>query len=99
MKKYINSIVKHYESCLDKYGDNHLGVDWPNLADMQKRYRVMLDIIRVANDNEQLNTVLDFGCGTAQLLSYIQDTGYKNIDYHGLDISDKFIQVCRSKFP
>jgi SAM-dependent methyltransferase len=98
-RTYINSIIKHYEDCLDRYGDNHLGVDWPNAADADKRYRIMLDIIRVANDQSPLVTLLDFGCGTAQMLSYINERRYRNLDYQGLDISEKFINVCTSKFP
>lgn len=27
------SIVDHYEACLEKHGDSHLGVDWPNPKD------------------------------------------------------------------
>src|SRR5260221_3771151 len=27
-KKYL-AIVSHYESCLERHGDTHLGVDWP----------------------------------------------------------------------
>src|ERR1700740_959445 len=44
-KKYIE-IVEHYESCLAKYGDTHLGVDWPKAQDAKTRYRVMLELIR-----------------------------------------------------
>ncbi len=36
------SIVQHYESCLAKFGDTHRGVDWPNEADADIRFRVML---------------------------------------------------------
>lgn len=44
MKKPYNKIIEHYESCLEKFGDNHLGVDWSKLEDVDKRYKVMLDI-------------------------------------------------------
>ena len=38
-----SSIIEHYESCLAKHGDSHLGVDWPNARDAATRYGVMLD--------------------------------------------------------
>ena len=41
-KKYLN-IVSHYESCLERHGDTHLGLDWPRQEDADTRYRVMLD--------------------------------------------------------
>ncbi|KAA3621337.1 MAG: class I SAM-dependent methyltransferase [Flavobacterium sp.] len=95
-KKYLN-IAEHYEACLDKYGDTHRGVDWPNEDDMKVRYRVMLDLIQ---SKEPLR-LLDFGCGTANLLQYINDHDklYSHINYEGSDISEKFIKVCKDKFP
>lgn len=96
MKKGYNKIIKHYESCLEKYGDNHLGVDWPNLEDVFKRYKVMLDIVRFNQDNKPV-TILDFGCGTAHLLEFIVKNKYEKISYSGLDISKKFIEVASKK--
>lgn len=98
-KKYLNNIVKHYEDCLDKHGDSHLGVDWPNIADVDKRYKVMLDIIRLKEDPSANVSVLDFGCGAAHLYEYIQKHEMKNISYSGLDVSGKFVDLSKSKYP
>ena len=96
MKKY-QCIIDHYENCLEKYGDCHLGVDWPNKKDAEKRYRVMLDVIKpIGSDIIEL---LDFGCGSSQLYQYILQNRMENIAYSGLDISDKFIQLSRNKYP
>lgn len=93
-KKYF-TIVEHYESCLRKHGDNHLGVDWPIAEDALLRYKIMLDII----PNGENCSLLDFGCGTAHLYSFIQKNGYRNISYTGLDLSNDFISICRQKYP
>lgn len=93
-KKYFK-IVEHYENCLRKFGDNHLGVDWPKAEDALLRYRVMLEII----PKHKNCSLLDFGCGTAHLYDFIVKNGYKNIKYTGLDISDEFIKVCKQKYP
>lgn len=98
-EKYLDSIVRHYENCLDKYGDSHLGVDWPKLDDVNKRYRVMLDVIRFADDDSPTVDLLDFGCGAAHLLKYIMDAEMGNINYSGLDVSEKFVSLSRQKFP
>jgi SAM-dependent methyltransferase len=98
-EKYLDSIVKHYEDCLDQYGDSHLGVDWPKLEDVDKRYRVMLDIVKFARSNPPVATLLDFGCGAGHLLQYMQDHHIENLQYAGLDVSEKFVALCRSKFP
>ncbi len=99
MKDKYKLIAQHYESCLEKHGDTHLGVDWPNMNDLHKRFRVMLDIIRVANDKSEKVKLLDFGCGTAHLYEYIVANKIENIEYSGLDISPKFVEVSKAKFP
>lgn len=101
-KKYLR-IVSHYESCLEKYGDTHLGVDWPKKEDAEVRYQVMLEVIK--QDIADKIRLLDFGCGTSHLYEYIlrqkalRDPVSLRIDYSGLDLSEKFIRLSRSKFP
>jgi len=94
-KKYLR-IVSHYETCLEQHGDSHLGVDWPRADDAQTRHRVMLDVIKPGNDTVSL---LDFGCGAAHLNEYIHAHGLQNIQYAGLDLSEKFVRLSQSKFP
>ncbi len=94
-------IVKHYESCLDKFGDTFRGVDWPNASDVVTRYQVMLELIKSdKTDREGMPvTLLDFGCGAGHLLEYLRSEKRSEILYSGLDASQKFIELCRSKFP
>ena len=89
-------IVTHYEACLERHGDTHLGVDWPRKEDVTKRYRIMLELVRESEDKVSL---LDFGCGAAHLYDYIINKGLTKIDYYGLDISEKFIALCKNKHP
>jgi SAM-dependent methyltransferase len=96
-KKYL-SIVSHYEKCLERHGDSHLGVDWPRGDDVAKRHRVMLGVIK-PDPSERRVSLLDFGCGAAHLNEYIIEQGLDNIDYAGLDLSEKFIHLAQSKFP
>ena len=90
-------LIAHYESCLARHGDSHLGVDWPNAEDAATRYRIMLEVIREQDANPV--SLLDFGCGAGHLLSHIRDTGITGIDYRGLDASARFVDLCRRKFP
>jgi SAM-dependent methyltransferase len=92
--KEIETITAHYEKCLEQYDDGHLAVDWPNQLDAIKRYDVMLSMIDYKNGNR----LLDFGCGVGGLYEHIIASNY-NIDYTGIDISQKFIQKCKDKFP
>jgi hypothetical protein len=90
-------IVSHYEDCLDKYGDTHRGVDWPDPADALTRYRVMLDVMRESPDIKV--SLLDFGCGASHLHDYIRANQLNHIGYSGLDISEKFIRLSQEKYP
>lgn len=67
-KKYL-SIVSHYESCLEKYGDTHFGVDWPEKEDADLRHRVMLEVIKRGTSGRI--ELLDFGCRASHLYEHI----------------------------
>lgn len=95
-KKSYKSIVAHYEDCLEKFGDTHLGVDWPDRDDAETRYRVMLEVIRSTSERTSL---LDFGCGASHLYEYILRNKLEYVEYSGLDLSERFIQLSKSKFP
>lgn len=97
MKKYLE-IVKHYESCFKKHGDNVNGMDWPNLEDAIKRYQVMLDV-SIFNKDFEKNSILDFGCGTGHLLEYMLEAEFDSFDYSGIDISKEFINRALIKYP
>jgi SAM-dependent methyltransferase len=95
----IDSIVKHYEDCLEKHGDTHLGVDWPNEDEMYIRYKVMLEIFKIKDwPKSNKYSLLDFGCGTAQLFDFILKKKYDYFEYSGLDISEKFLEVSKKKY-
>ena len=95
-KKYL-PLVAHYEACLDKYGDTHRGVDWPDKDDADKRYKVMLEVIR--DRKPGLVSLLDFGCGASHLYEYIRKHRLDGIQYSGLDLSEKFVALSSAKFP
>ena len=90
-------IVEHYENCLALYGDTPRGVDWTKEAEVDVRYKVMLEVIR-RSDADAIS-LLDFGCGTSHLYEYILRNNVNGIEYSGLDLSEKFIEVSKNKFP
>lgn len=95
--KVYAGIVQFCESCLETYGDNYQGVGWTkSQGNADSRYRVMLDLIR---DPHSPVTLLDFGCGASHLYEYIQTHGITNLIYSGLDVSQQFLKLSRSKFP
>jgi SAM-dependent methyltransferase len=94
------SIAAHYEKCLERHGDTHRGVDWPRAEDVDVRHRAMLDVIRPARTSVGHRVrLLDFGCGASHLYEYIKRERFEEIEYAGLDISERFISLSRRKFP
>jgi SAM-dependent methyltransferase len=89
-------IIEHYETCLARHGDSNLGVDWPNKQDAEKRYCVMLEVVR---ENSAGLTLLDFGCGASHLYGYLQRSRFVGLEYHGLDASPAFCELSRKKYP
>ena len=94
--KYL-AIVAHYEKCLAQYGDSHLGVDWPIQEHVDLRYQIMLEVIKKIRQSKV--SLLDFGCGASHLYGYIRKHHLYYIEYSGLDISAKFIALCKQKYP
>lgn len=91
-------IAAHYEACLERHGDSHLGVDWPNSEDVDTRHMVMLDVVRRPPSRTPVR-LLDVGSGLAHLYERILRDGIDDIAYEGLDISEAFVEASRSKFP
>lgn len=98
MKKGYENIVKHYENCYGLHGDNHKGMDWPKLEDNHKRFRMMLQLMEWDIRPSHSKRLLDFGCGTAHLLEFIQANNIQLDEYIGLDYSQIFIDRCKEKF-
>jgi SAM-dependent methyltransferase len=89
--------VRYCEAMLEEHGDNYLGVGWTKDARYAAlRYQIMLDMIRPTNVPVEL---LDFGCGTSHLYEYIVSRSIRNINYSGLDLSSKMLEVSRRKHP
>lgn len=93
-------IVAHYEDLFARHGDTPLGFDWPNAADAELRYRVMLELLPGSRDRGgQPLQLLDFGCGAGHFLEFLQKEGVADVAYHGIDLSERFIALCGQKFP
>jgi len=90
-------IAEHYDACLKANGDTAKGADWPNQADREVRFDVMLDVL--AGDASPSIDLLDFACGTGDMLRHIRNRDLKHIRYRGADISAAALRLARAKFP
>jgi dTDP-4-amino-4,6-dideoxygalactose transaminase len=91
------ALLRHYDACLERYGDTALGAGWPNEPDRQSRFAVMLDVIP-PGDGERVK-LLDFACGTGELFRLVQHRENPGIDYQGVDLSPSAVRHAQAKFP
>jgi SAM-dependent methyltransferase len=93
-KHDIEELSKHYDGLVKRHGDAPEGAQYADRETQERRMAVLCDI-GVAKDSK----VLDFGCGTGQLLSFLQRSiGYEG-EYVGYDISPEAIDRARSAHP
>ncbi len=93
--KPFQPIIDFYSRLPAEHGDSADGVGWTD-ADAPLRYRTMLEAIRPGTARP---SVLDFGCGAAHLLDHLQAHAPGSVDYHGIDVSEDAIALCRRKHP
>jgi SAM-dependent methyltransferase len=92
----FHDLVAWSESFLEAHGpDSPRGMGCLT-GDADTRYRVMLEAIR---DRRRPVTLLDFGCGLANLNDLIIREGIANVTYSGLDLSDRFLAESQRKYP
>jgi len=89
-KKIHDSIFNHYTELYEKFGTHPASLGWPK-GRQDLRFQVMSEIGNIRNSK-----VLDVGCGFGDLLSYFKSKKIK-INYTGIDINNKFIEIAKSK--
>ena len=88
--------IERYDKAFEKYGKSHKALLWGGDAEKQvKRFKSISEHI-VTNPN--INSVLDVGCGFADLYNYLISVGF-NGSYTGIDLNNQFIKVAKSLYP
>lgn len=92
----LPDIVAFSEGFLEDYGhDSAQGVG-DLRGDQDSGHRVMLEMIR---DPGSPVTLLDFGCGLSRLNDVLVREGPAGVTYVGLDVSDRFLEASRQRYP
>lgn len=87
-QKYINRYEERYE----RYGYDPKTLGWTK-GRQKLRYHILTSIGPL-----QGKSVLDLGCGFADLYDYLREKGW-NGEYTGFDIVPKLIEVARQRHP
>jgi SAM-dependent methyltransferase len=87
------SLRRHYRQLLRSHGDSHEAAQYSSRASQEARYEVLSAI-----GNLQGTSVLDFGCGTGHLATFLAQRGV-DCRYTGVDIVEEFFPFARAKHP
>lgn len=91
-KSLSKSLYEIYNGAFKAHGDTPRGVGWKDAQAQTKRFDVFLDVIK----GEKYPKILDVGCGTGHLRTYMQRKGMFPI-YKGIDINHNYISKAVSK--
>ena len=87
------NLATHYQQLLEQYGDSPEASQWSSRESQEKRFEILTQI-----GDLQGCDILDFGCGTGHLATYLAQQGV-DIQYTGVDIVDELLTVGQQKYP
>lgn len=94
MEKDFAQLAQHYDQLVARYGDDPRSAQQADLATQERRLSILSEIC----DPRKLD-VLDFGCGTGQMLRFLQDRHAFEGTYVGWDIAPAMIELARRLHP
>jgi SAM-dependent methyltransferase len=99
MSSSHDSILKKsneiYDATSAKYGMTSSAVRWDNPQTQHFRFAELLKHLDLSAAN---TSVLDIGCGNAELFKYLNASGYRGA-YTGFDINEALLSQARQRFP
>lgn len=90
----IKRQVKKYDSAAEAHGISSRAVLW---GDQQTQYFRFSEIAKYLDLNDKNKSLLDIGCGNAELYKYLNFSGYRG-SYAGFDINDKLLSQAKERF-
>jgi ubiquinone/menaquinone biosynthesis C-methylase UbiE len=82
-----------YANLVRKHGLAPQALDWGSRQSQELRFQVLTGIANLSGAS-----VLDVGCGLADLLAYLQTQGV-DVQYKGIDLNAEGIVLARQRFP
>lgn len=90
----INRIGNHYSELVRKFGDDPRSSQQTDRATQEARMSVLCDIGDI-----QYSKILDFGCGTGHLVTFLKKKFDYSGDYTGYDLTEDILSVARATNP
>ena len=81
----------HYKKLFEEHGDDSAAVQYADQASHEKRFEVLSGVA------ENMESVLDVGCGLAHLYKYLRGQGFEG-RYCGIDFVPEMLAHCRETY-
>jgi SAM-dependent methyltransferase len=87
-------VARYYSSLLLRFGTSPQALD--ERSDLKEHlfYDHLFNGVMLA----PTHSVLDIGCGMGNLIEYIEGRGVQMSDYQGIDLVQRFVDVCQEKY-
>ena len=82
-----------YQGLYDKFGISPESVKARDKHQQEKRFSNLISLTEI----KESDSVLDIGCGSAELLKYLRGMGFKG-QYYGIDFISDFINHAKKEF-
>ncbi|MEH1980019.1 MAG: class I SAM-dependent methyltransferase [Nostoc sp.] len=89
----ISLIKQHYSNLFQQHGDTPHAVQWADRKTQERRMEILVQ----SGDLSSMK-ILDFGCGTGHLLTFLQKELEFTGEYIGYDLSEEMIKFAQNKF-
>jgi len=87
--------TQFYTNSYEKYGISAKGVHWHSKKTQYIRFEILITFL----DNIENSSIIDIGCGFAEILNFFEEKKIKPDIYLGLDCEEFMIETSRKRFP
>jgi len=98
MDPITTSLQQHYQRTFAEHGCTSSGVDWGTDESVRRRNHAMLQLVVNDLDRPATPSLLDVGCGYANLLDHATDQKLA-MNYHGIDVVSELVDAASSRHP
>lgn len=93
-KDELTANIQYYEKLSKRFPpSDYRGLGWSSRKSQEERFSILKNFIE-----EDDISLLDVGCGAADLLEYLKQSNLK-IEYVGCDLMESNIKHCQEKYP
>ncbi len=86
-----------YAGLLQRHGTSCRALSFASVSTQHARFAALLPVL--PTDRDAAFSLLDVGCGFADLYGFLLEAGYRNVAYTGLDLMPDFTAHAAARYP